>query len=672
MIAAWPATAQTPTRPNVILIMADDMGWGEVGFPVDRSPGQTYDGHPVLRTPQLSAMADAGLTFNRFYAADSVCSPTRASFVTGRHHDRVNVPGANKGHLPNREMTIAEVAQTQGYMTGHFGKWHLGALDKSQFAKDGHRGGTDRAASVAHYSTPWDSGYDTAFVQESASQTFNPYDRLGTDKFSRIWTAPGQAITDSGDPRVQGDSSQRLVDQTLSFAQDAVANNRPFLTTVWFTTPHNHLASDPSDTTYGTATNQDDIRNPAVNNDHRWTSLSEMDRAVGRIRAYLQDPNGDGNTSDSIADNTILVFTSDNGGNWRADSELDSSDRNDGNGGLRGEKGHLYEGGVRVPGIFEWPGQIVPNRSTNAIAGVIDLFPTLMDIWDLDAPDTRPMDGESLVPVLLGKASNRTTSMKWSHGDRASIVGVDGKFKAVKASQNSAWELYDLLSDPEEKKNLAGDIQYKAKLNELTAQFATWKTGVERSRDTGDYASGVVRISGANLYPNPFDNPSDFTGGAKESDTPTLFVERQLATLRSDLNVDLVGAPGQYASDTLKSGVIETDTVVDSYLLHFDPSTGLGAAGATVTLQFENEILGVIAATPNLVGSDFLAFAVPKFEGSGSARSALPSSGDLWTIAPDGKTITLRLEAGIGDYDQLRIITKSDLQRSGQLVSKPL
>ncbi|MFP8874145.1 MAG: sulfatase-like hydrolase/transferase, partial [Myxococcota bacterium] len=511
MMAAWPATAQTPTRPNVILMMADDMGWGEVGFPVDRSPGQTYDGHPVLRTPNLSAMADAGLTFNRFYAADSVCSPSRASFLTGRHHDRANVPAANKGHLPNREMTIAEVAQTQGYVTGHFGKWHLGALDKSQFAKDGHRGGTDRAGSAAHYSTPWDSGYDTAFVQESASQTFNPYDRVNTDNFSRIWTAPDQAITDSGDRRVQGDSSQRLVDQTLSFIKDAVASNRPFMTTVWFTTPHNHLASDPSDTTYGTATNEDDIRDPAVNNDHRRTSLAEMDRAVGRIRAYLQDPNGDGNTRDSIADNTVLVFTSDNGGNWRADSELDSSDRNDGNGGLRGEKGNLYEGGVRVPGIFEWAGQIVPKRSTNAIAGVIDLLPTLMDIWDLDAPDRRPVDGESLVPVIFGPAANRTTSMKWSHGDRASIIGVDGKFKAVKASGSSAWELYDLLSDPGEKTNLAGDSQVQAKLNELTAQFDTWKAGVESSRENGDYSSGVVRLSGANLYRDPFDNPPDFT-----------------------------------------------------------------------------------------------------------------------------------------------------------------
>ena len=133
------ANPNTP-RPNIILVMADDQGWGDTSF----------NGHPTLKTPALDQMASEGLRFDRFYAAAAVCSPTRASVLTGRHPFRMRIDGANSGHLPSEEYTLAEMCHELGYTTGHFGKWHLGTLTKE--VVDSNRGG--RSNQAQHYSPP--------------------------------------------------------------------------------------------------------------------------------------------------------------------------------------------------------------------------------------------------------------------------------------------------------------------------------------------------------------------------------------------------------------------------------------------------------------------------------------------------------------------------------------
>jgi len=132
-------------RPNIILCMADDLGWADPGF----------NGNSIIKTPSLDAMAEAGLRFTRFYSAAPVCSPTRGSCLTGRHPYRYGITFANVGHMPKEEVTLAEVLKTQGYATGHFGKWHLGTLTKTE--KDSNRGGPRGAK---HYSPPWENGFD--------------------------------------------------------------------------------------------------------------------------------------------------------------------------------------------------------------------------------------------------------------------------------------------------------------------------------------------------------------------------------------------------------------------------------------------------------------------------------------------------------------------------------
>src|SRR5262245_38422274 len=153
--------AKEPDRsspPNIILTMADDMGFGDPGF----------NGNKVIQTPHLDEMAKAGLKFERFYSGAPVCSPTRGSCLTGRHPYRYGIWSANEGHLRKQECSLAEVLRKQGYTTGHFGKWHLGTLSQDQ---DGRRGGTGENA---HYAPPWEHGFDVCFSTEQAVPTFNP------------------------------------------------------------------------------------------------------------------------------------------------------------------------------------------------------------------------------------------------------------------------------------------------------------------------------------------------------------------------------------------------------------------------------------------------------------------------------------------------------------------
>jgi len=159
LVAAALRAAPVPARlpPNVVLILTDDRGWGDVA----------YNGHPVMQTPELDKMAAAGMRLDRFYAAASVCSPTRVSCLTGRNNWRVNITGpvdSHQGHLPQEEITLAEALKPAGYVSGHFGKWHVGGFDKKR--------------SGVHYMPPWHAGFDECFSSHNVLVTFNPYAKM--------------------------------------------------------------------------------------------------------------------------------------------------------------------------------------------------------------------------------------------------------------------------------------------------------------------------------------------------------------------------------------------------------------------------------------------------------------------------------------------------------------
>jgi arylsulfatase A-like enzyme len=454
-------TSSDEPFPNIILLMADDLGWGDTG----------YNGHPTLQTPALDEMAASGLVFNRFYAAAPVCSPTRGSVLTGRHPFRYGIPYANAGRLPEEEITLAEVLKRKGYRTGHFGKWHLGTLTKD--IRDSNRGG--RIIDTAHYSPPWDHGFDVCFSTEAKVPTWDPMitpsrqaggvarDLIAGDFYgTHYWTGKGMAETEN----LEGDDSRVIMDRVIPFIRDAVNQGRPFLAVVWFHTPHSPVLAGK--------TYLDEYPGLDSNYRHYYGCITAMDEQIGRLRKELADLKADRNT--------MIWFTSDNGpaaaGGGPGD---DKGGRQQGEtGGFRGRKGHLYEGGIRVPGLLVWPVKIAHPRETNFPSVTSDYLPTLLDYLNVSLEDQPLLDGISLRQVIesdtvhtRGKAIGFQSRFRngfltvWS-GDRYKLVCWDS---------STACELYDLQADPYEENNIAAE--YPEVVLAMKSQLEDWLSSFE-------------------------------------------------------------------------------------------------------------------------------------------------------------------------------------------------
>ena len=295
-LAVFFAACVAPTRtaaprPNIVLVMTDDQGWGDLGL----------RGHPRLLTPHLDDIAAGGVLFERFYASSPVCSPTRASVLTGRHPFRMGIRGANVGHLPQQEHTLAELLGAAGYATGHFGKWHLGTLTTEE--PDSNRGGP---AGAEHYSPPWEHGFGTCFSTEAKVPTLDPMitpprehggvgagQRAGTPYGTAYWTGPGQKA--SGE--LTGDDSTLILDRALSFVDRSVAMGRPFLAVIWLHAPHLPVVASPERT--------ERFRDLPLKERHFLGCLEAVDANVGRLRERLR--------ALGVERDTLVWFTSDNG-----------------------------------------------------------------------------------------------------------------------------------------------------------------------------------------------------------------------------------------------------------------------------------------------------------------------------------------------------------------------
>ncbi len=675
------AVVERSKRPNIILMMSDDQGWGDVEYERTLAPGQVVPGHPLVKTPNLAAMAKAGLKFNRMYAGASVCSPTRASFVTGRAPRRTSVDWAYNDGLKNLELTIAELAKTQGYTTGHFGKWHLGDLTKTLRDRNGGE----------FYSPTWDHGYDRNFTSEQALPTYEPMKRdqngplPSEDNFhgGRCYTGPGQHV-DIDSPGLRGDSSAILVREAIEFIDDAVAAKRPFFAVIWFHPPHTpHRVHPEALAEFYSKEEQLAMGCPGVapvdeSLDARtaarqayecryYSGITDMDKQIGRLRAHLKKL--------GIENDTLVAFTSDNG--------LSSSTRlrhqEESKGGLRGFKGELWEGGVRVPGIMEWPGQIAAGETSTPMV-TSDYLPTLLDIWGIDMPDARPLDGESMTTVLFDdRSAKRAHPIAFDQcGDRTDQRGpeeptdcdtrragnllmrvggmrsiIDDRYKLITDSSGREWELYNLATDPGETSPIAGskDIATKPEavrqvfhdLRERINQW--WEKDTAKSRIGGDYDIRVAAAEGIDILGDVGDQtvPDDMSVN-RRSERPELVVERQYAALDGSLEMD-----GNVS--------IADGTVVHSFLFRHAPDSKPGLAN--VTIEFDVPIIGIAENEKTLRGSDFLAWADPEF---GSGRGAFSSEGDAWEVLDDGKTIAIKTRADISELDELRILTRASLQ----------
>ncbi len=465
-------------KPNFILVMCDDLGWGDVGF-----LGGTH-----IRTPHLDEMAESSLVLSRFYAQAPVCSPTRASLVTGRHHDRTGIYTANVGHLRDGEFTIYEALAAQGYATGHFGKWHMGTLTLE--IKESNRG----AKSPQHFSPPWQHGATTIFATEAKTPTydamwkpvkskteiknFTSLSKYGWHQIpegsekklygTHYWTGEKEMV-DPKSPELLGDDSKLIIDRTLDFVK--TNKDSPFLAIVWFHAPHLPVVASKED-----AASYDDGKTSGFEQNY-YGCVTALDRAMGQLRSELRTM--------GIAENTVVAFCSDNGpeGNKKAPGSA---------GEFRGRKRSLYEGGVRVPGLIEWPAKIKKGMKSDVASCTVDYLPTVMDILNLEMPDQRPIDGVSLLPLIEGKMDKRPKPLAFHIQGKA--AWHDGNLKAIRDAKPSKkksgttterWELYDLSLDPSESNNLAA--AQPEKLKAMVGAWTKWKASVDASDKGTDY-----------------------------------------------------------------------------------------------------------------------------------------------------------------------------------------
>lgn len=412
-------------KPHIILVMADDQGWGQMG----------YMDHPNLKTPNLDDMAASGLRFNRFYAGASNCSPTRATVVTGRTNDRTGV--FNHGYpLRLQEKTVAQALRDAGYATGHFGKWHLNGL----------RGpGVPVLKDDTH--SPGAFGFDHWLT------VTNFFDR-------------DPLLSRMGDfEDYKGDSSEIVVDQALKFIEEKAADG-PTFSVIWYGTPHSPFVASEED--------RAPFSDLPEEYQHQYGEIVAMDRSIGTLRESIREM--------GIAENTLVWYCSDNGGLSQFGPET--------MGGLRGSKNTMFEGGLRVPGIIEWPSVITEGRITETIAGTVDIFPTLADLVGL--PETvmlKPVDGVSILPLIEGKEWKRKKPLAFRHDGRGVLLSADGQHKLM-VSKDGDIALYDLADDPTESANLKETKPELAK--KMEARWIKWNDTVEASVAGEDYESGKL------------------------------------------------------------------------------------------------------------------------------------------------------------------------------------
>lgn len=442
-------------RPNIILIMTDDQGYMDVGF----------NGNKEIKTPYLDSIAYEGIVFERFYAASAVCSPTRASLITGRNPLRMNIPYANSGHMPQKEVTIPELLREVGYATAHFGKWHLGTFTKTEL--DANRGGKEKF--LDDYSIPSEHGYETFFCTESKVPTHDPMRSPTAYSEGESLRYGWKAIEDPAQGRpygtaywkaehtketsnLKGDNSRVIIDRVLPFIDQSLEEGKPFFTTIWFHTPHLPVVTD---SLYRSL-----YPDLGLEKQLYYGSITAMDEQIGRLWKKLQMA--------GIQDNTILFFCSDNG----PERETPGSAGN-----FRGRKRSLYEGGVRVPAFVIWKNQLKGGRRIDFPMVTSDYLPTLLDILEIDNQSDRHLDGISLAKALKGIEKERSKPIGFICAPK--ISWVTHRYKLIGDENAEQFELYDLIKDPSETKDLSKS--FPEIVQNMKSQLSNWMISVENS-----------------------------------------------------------------------------------------------------------------------------------------------------------------------------------------------
>tara|TARA_R110002049_G_scaffold2750_8_gene22217 strand:+ start:156791 stop:158188 length:1398 start_codon:yes stop_codon:yes gene_type:complete len=421
-----PAQDAQAARPNIILMMADDLGYGHLG-----SYGQTK-----ILTPHLDRMAAEGMRYTQAYSGSSVCAPSRSVLMTGLHTGhtpvRWNTPGT--GTILDEDITIAERLQDVGYRTGGFGKWGLGKENMP-----GH---------------PNLQGFDQFFGQYSQvhAHFYYPY---------WLWHNRDRVMLPENENGGRGTYVHDIThEHALKFIRTAVADDVPFFAYLPYVIPHVELivpedSKKPYEGKFLKHTIRD-RREGYLYDEDSYTAyagmISRLDDSVGDILAMLDEL--------KIDEETLFVFTSDNGAqgsHWK-----DLVEFFEGTGGLRASKGSLYEGGIRVPLIVRWPGKVAPGQVVESPIVHYDLPPTLIALTGAEPMET---DGVSLLPQWMGQSAKEIDNRRFLFWQTPGACAVrSGNWKLIRTDRWMPWELYDLSVDPQETSNLADqhrDVVYR-------------------------------------------------------------------------------------------------------------------------------------------------------------------------------------------------------------------
>lgn len=497
-LATWPLavsaaeTAARPKRPNIVLVMADDLGWGDVAF----------NGNPKVHTPALDQLVQDGVTLDRFYVAP-VCSPTRGAVMTGRNANRYGTIWAGRVPLPRGEETVGDVLQAAHYRTGFFGKWHLGTL-----TPENDEGFPGPKLPPEAYSAPWHHGFEVCFASESAFPNYNPlvwdedWNLTTTAKSANKYIMDRPLVYGEGTltgkplPRwpfnfwlgehrpapgpIAGDTSELIMDPALNFITESVQKNEPFLAVVWFVAPHTPVAAGPEARAA--------YSHLPMREQHWFGAITALDTQVGRLRNKLRQL--------GVEKDTIVWFCSDNGPSWV--HELNSA------GPFRGQKGDVYEGGIHVPAVVVWPnGGLDGGRHVAAPIGAVDILPTLAAVANTAPVKKLPLDGENVLPLLQGTATarqgrlfydypRREGSEGWQPGQVRQSAVIDGPWKLVSVDSRQSFQLYNLAQDIGEKTDLAA--QQPEISQRLQQALSVWLREVAASAKGADYRAETAVI----------------------------------------------------------------------------------------------------------------------------------------------------------------------------------
>ncbi len=448
-------------RPNVLLILTDDQGYGDLGC----------HGNPVLKTPHLDRLAAESVELTQFFVCPN-CSPTRASLLTGRYNYRTGVTEVTRGrHLMHSdEVTLAELFQGAGYQTGIFGKWHLGAQPPLR---------------------PTDQGFDEALVHKGGG----------------IGQAAGPVNNSYFDPILEHNNESKKFD---GYCDDIFANatirfieanrGRPFF--AYWATNLPHFPLDVGDE------RADPYRRLGLHehNARTYGMIANIDANVGRVLQTLERL--------ELADDTIVIFLSDNGPRTRRTKNDLYPDRYVA--GLRGTKTSVYENGIRVPFFVRWPAVLAAGRKVSAMAGHIDVLPTLLDACQISAPDGVKLDGHSLLPLLRGESEtwpDRALFFQWHSGpvphQYVHFAVRTQQYKLIQPQDNphaiihhpsrgelarmlAALELYEIEKDPSELHNIAAS--HPDIVEALLTRYEDWFSDVTAERDY--YVAPRIHLGG--------------------------------------------------------------------------------------------------------------------------------------------------------------------------------